>query len=226
MNDLADNGGVRILLVEDDRPLREALARGLRERGLTVDVAVDGTSGQEKAEINDYDVVVLDRDLPGLHGDEICRRLNASGSTARILMLTAAASLDDLTEGLDLGADDYLVKPFRFPELAARVRALGRRAGPPQPTVLRRHDIELDPARGVVTRGGRGLALTHRELAVLELLMRADGQIVSAERLLEKVWDEYADPFTSSVRVIMSRLRRKLGEPAVIETMVGRGYRL
>jgi DNA-binding response OmpR family regulator len=217
---------VRILLVEDDAPLREALARGLRGRGFTVDVADDGTTGQYKAELNAYDVIVLDRDLPGVHGDEICRRLSESGGTARILMLTAAASLDDLTQGLDLGADDYLVKPFRFRELVARVRALGRRTGAAQPTVLRRHDIELDPARGSAVRGDRELALTHRELAVLEQLMRADGQIVSAEHLLEKVWDEYADPFTSSVRVIMSRLRRKLGEPAVIETMVGRGYRL
>ncbi|MCW2528076.1 MAG: tcrA1 [Pseudonocardiales bacterium] len=217
---------MRVLVVEDDRALLETLRRGLHERGYTVDIAGDGTTGLAKSESNDYDVIVLDRDLPGIHGDEICRRLNAASSSARILMLTASAALDDLLEGLDLGADDYLTKPFRFAELAARVRALSRRAGRPQAAVMRNGDLELDPARMTAARGEVQLSLTHREFAVLELLMRAGGEIVSAETLIEKVWDEHADPFTSSVRVIMTRLRAKLGPPPLIHTVVGRGYRL
>lgn len=205
--------------------LASTIARGLRRRGYAVDVASDGEEGLGKALVNDYDVVLLDRDLPGIHGDEVCRQIRLARREARILMLTAAASLDDLVGGLALGADDYLTKPFRFAELVARVQALGRRGGPSAPTTLLVADVELDPARHVVRRAGAPVRLTAREFAVLEVLLRADGQVVSAEELLEKAWDELADPFTSSVRVIISRLRSKLGEPSVIETVVGRGYR-
>lgn len=206
--------------------LASTIARGLRRRGYAVDVASDGEEGLGKALVNDYDVVLLDRDLPGIHGDEVCRQIRLARREARILMLTAAASLDDLVGGLALGADDYLTKPFRFAELVARVQALGRRGGPSAPTTLLVADVELDPARHVVRRAGAPVRLTAREFAVLEVLLRADGQVVSAEELLEKAWDELADPFTSSVRVIISRLRSKLGEPSVIETVVGRGYRV
>lgn len=223
---MTDDGAMRVLVVEDEPELLSALQQGLHRRGFVVDAARDGGEALEKVELGSYDVIVLDRELPAVHGDEVCRQLNTAGATARIIMLTAAASLDDLTEGLDLGADDYLTKPFRFAELAARLRALGRRTGPPAPAVLSHGDLALDPGRGSVRRAGRAIALTHRELGVLELLMRAQGQIVSAESLLERVWDENADPFTSSVRVIMSRLRRKLGDPPVIETVIGRGYRI
>jgi DNA-binding response OmpR family regulator len=217
---------VRILVVEDEPELLETLRRGLVGRGFTVDAAVDGSEALLKVALGSYDVIVLDRDLPGVHGDEVCRRLNETGCAARIIMLTAAAALDDLTEGLDLGADDYLAKPFRFPELAARLRALGRRAGPAAPSVLRFRDLTLDPGSGSVRRDSGEIVLTHRELGVLELLLRAEGRIVSAEELLERVWDENADPFTTAVRVIMSRLRAKLGDPPLIETVIGRGYRM
>jgi two-component system, OmpR family, response regulator VanR len=223
---VSDDVAVRVLVVEDEPELLSSLQQGLHRRGFVVDAARDGQEALEKAELGSYDVIVLDRELPVVHGDEVCRRLNSSGAQPRIIMLTAAASLDDLTDGLDLGADDYLTKPFRFAELAARLRALGRRGGPPAPALLCHGDLTLDPGRGTVHRSGRPIALTHRELGVLELLMRAEGRIVSAETLLERVWDENADPFTTSVRVIMSRLRRKLGEPPLIETVVGRGYRL
>lgn len=215
-----------MLIVEDEPMLASTIARGLRRRGYAVDVASDGEEGLGKALVNDYDVVLLDRDLPGIHGDEVCRQIRLARREARILMLTAAASLDDLVGGLALGADDYLTKPFRFAELVARVQALGRRGGPSAPTTLLVADVELDPARHVVRRAGAPVRLTAREFAVLEVLLRADGQVVSAEELLEKAWDELADPFTSSVRVIISRLRSKLGEPSVIETVVGRGYRV
>ena len=217
---------MRVLIVEDETQLAQALARGLRRHGFTVDLAADGGSGLHKAAVVDYDAIVLDRDLPVVHGDEVCRRLNAEGAGARILMLTAAGELEDLVDGLDLGADDYLVKPVRLAELTARLRALGRRSGAPAPAVLRAGDLELDPGRLEAARDGRPLDLSPREFAVLELLVRAEGRLVSAEELLEKAWDENADPFTSVVRVVMSRLRRKLGEPDPIATVPGKGYRL
>jgi DNA-binding response OmpR family regulator len=217
---------MRLLVVEDEEQLAQALARGLRRLGFTVDVACDGDSGLRKTAVVEYDAVVLDRDLPTVHGDEVCRRLNASGYSARVLMLTAAGDLDDVVEGLDIGADDYLVKPVRLAELAARLRALGRRAQRPAAAELRYGELQLDPGRAAATRAGRPLELTPREYAVLELLVRADGRIVSAEDLLYRAWDENADPFTASVRVLLSRLRRKLGEPPLITTVVGRGYHL
>jgi DNA-binding response OmpR family regulator len=202
------------------------MARGLRRQGMAVDVALDGLAGFEKAVLNDYDVVILDRNLPGMHGDEVCRRLTASPSTARVLMLTAARGLRDRVTGLDLGADDYLGKPFAFDELVARLRALARRAGPVRPPTLRRGDVELDPATREVHRGGRRLELTNKEFGVLEVLLAADGGVVSAEELLEKAWDENTDPFSNVVRVTMMTLRRKLGDPPCIETLPGAGYRL
>ena len=217
---------MRVLIIEDEESLASAIARGLRQQGMAVDTALDGLSGLEKAILNDYDVVVLDRNLPELHGDEVCRRLSSSGASVRILMLTAARGLRDRVAGLDLGADDYLGKPFAFDELVARVRALARRAAPPRPPLLRRSDIELDPATRHARRGERRLELTNKEFGVLEVLLAADGGVVSAEELLEKVWDENADPFSNVVRVTMMTLRRKLGEPQFIETLPGAGYRL
>ncbi len=217
---------MRLLIIEDEEALAEAIARGLRKQGWATDVVLDGSQGLEKALINDYDVIVLDRNLPGLHGDEVCRRLTREGSQARILMLTAAHSLRDRVDGLDLGADDYLGKPFAFDELVARLRALARRSAPARPPVLRRAGIELDAATRRATREGSNLELTNKEFGVLEILMAADGRVVSSEELLEKVWDENADPFSNIVRVTMMTLRRKLGEPQPIETVVGVGYRL
>lgn len=217
---------MRILVIEDEEPMLKNLERGLSRAGFTVDSASDGETGLEKASLAGYDVIVLDRDLPRLHGDEVCRQLNLAGNEARVIMLTAAASLDDLTEGLGVGADDYLTKPFRFPELTARIKALARRSGKPSPVVYERGDLILDPARGTVSRAGKDLDLTQREIMVLEVLLRAEGGVVSADRLLEEVWGQDADPFGSSVRVTMSRLRRRLGDPPVIETVVGRGYRI
>jgi DNA-binding response OmpR family regulator len=218
---------MRILIAEDERRLAGAIARGLRREGMAVDVAHDGASALVKARVVPYDVVVLDRDLPELHGDEVCRHLSGGDEReTKVLMLTAADSLDDVVDGLSLGADDYLPKPFEWKELVARIRALARRAGRALPTVLRCGDVELDPARRTVTRAGQQIDLTPKEFGVLEALMSADGAAVSAEELLQRVWDEHADPFTDTVRMTVMTLRRKLGEPAVLETVMGAGYRI
>jgi DNA-binding response OmpR family regulator len=215
-----------VLFAEDHAELAETVATGLRREGLAVDVAADGAQALERATITSYDVVVLDRDLPEIHGDEVCRTLVARGSPTRVLMLTASASVADRVEGLRIGADDYLPKPFAFAELVARIRALGRRWQNALPPVLERGDLRLDPASRVASRSGRQLWLTPKEFAVLELLIAAGGAPVSAEMLLEKAWDEATDPFTSTVKVTVSRLRRKLGEPQVIETVAQVGYRI
>jgi DNA-binding response OmpR family regulator len=217
---------LRVLVVEDETNLADAIVRGLRREGMAVDVAYDGTVGHEMALVTRYDVVVLDRDLPGVHGDEICAALVSSGALTRVLMLTASGSVADRVEGLGLGADDYLPKPFDFTELVARVRALGRRATPATPPVLSVADLVLDQARHVVTRAGRPLDLTRKEFGLLEELLKAGGAVVSSEELLERVWDANADPFTTTVRVTMMTLRKKLGEPGLIETVVGAGYRI
>ncbi|MGH3683009.1 MAG: response regulator transcription factor [Natronosporangium sp.] len=217
---------MRVLVVEDERNLADAIARGLRRQGMAVDVAYDGDTGHEMSYVTRYDVVVLDRDLPGVHGDQICADLVASGALTRVLMLTASASVDDRVEGLQLGADDYLPKPFAFNELAARVRALGRRATPPAPPVFEVAGLVLDPAKRSVTRAGVPVDLTRKEFGVLEALLAARGAVVSSEELLERVWDANADPFTTTVRVTVRSLRRKLGDPPVVETVVGSGYRV
>ncbi|GAA4237495.1 response regulator transcription factor [Actinomadura meridiana] len=217
---------VRVLVVEDERVLADAIATGLRREALAVDVAYDGAGALERAGINDYDVIVLDRDLPRVHGDDVCKQLVSQRYPARIIMLTAAGELDDRVEGLSIGADDYLAKPFAFAELIARVRALGRRAAAPLPPVLERAGITLDPSRREVARDGRPVELTRKEFAVLEVLLSGDGAVVSSEQLLEKAWDEHIDPFTNVVRVTMMTLRKKLGDPPVIETVPGVGYRL
>jgi DNA-binding response OmpR family regulator len=217
---------VRILVVEDEEPLAEAIARGLRREGMAVDVALNGDDGHEKATITRYDVVLLDRDLPGMSGDELCREIVTSGELTRVLMLTASSAVSDRVEGLSLGADDYLAKPFAFPELVARVRALGRRATPAAPPLLTAGDVELDPAKRTVRRACGPVDLTRKEFGVLEVLLSADGSVVSSEELLERVWDENADPFTTTVRVTVMTLRKKLGEPGIIETVVGSGYRV
>ncbi|HWH29866.1 MAG TPA: response regulator transcription factor [Mycobacteriales bacterium] len=218
---------MRVLVVEDEVPLADAVARGLRREGMAVDVAYDGDSGLEKALTTRYDVLVLDRDLPVLSGDDVLRHLTGEASLTRVLMLTAAGSLSDRVAGLQLGADDYLAKPFAFAELVARVRALGRRATPPAPPVLHGPGgIVLDPARREATRDGQPLPLTRKELGVLEVLLAAGGAVVSSEELLERVWDEFADPATTTVRVTVMTLRKKLGDPPVVETVVGAGYRV
>jgi DNA-binding response OmpR family regulator len=217
---------MRVLVTEDDEVLAAAVAAGLRREGLAVDVALDGEEALEHLAVNRYDVVVLDRDLPGVHGDDVCRALVADRSASRVLMLTAARSVRDRVEGLDLGADDYLPKPFDFAELVARVRALGRRAAAPLPPSLSLGDLSLDPARRVAVRAGRRLPLTPKELAVLECLLASDGRPVPAEELLERVWDEAADPFTSTVKTTIRRLRAKLGDPPVIQTVRESGYRI
>lgn len=217
---------VRVLLAEDEAFLADAVAAGFRDAGWAVDVAPDGGRALDLSLVNDYDVVVLDRDLPVLHGDEVCRTLVAESRPCRILMLTAAAHLDDRMVGFELGADDYLAKPFAFVELVARVRALGRRPRAAVPLVLRTGDIELDPTRATVQRSGVDVQLTRKQFGVLELLMRADGRLVSAEEMLEKVWDENADPFTTAPRVTVSTLRRALGQPDPITTVPGVGYRI
>ncbi|MFG2107876.1 response regulator transcription factor [Micromonospora chersina] len=217
---------MRVLVVEDERNLADAIARGLRKRGLAVDVAYDGDAGHEAAFVTRYDVVILDRDLPGVHGDRICADLVASGALTRVLMLTASGTVADRVEGLQLGADDYLPKPFAFDELVARVQALGRRATPAAPPVLEVADLVLDPARRVVSRRGEPVDLTNKEFAVLAELIKARGAVVSSEELLERVWDANTDPFTTIVRVTVMTLRKKLGDPPLIETVVGAGYRI
>jgi DNA-binding response OmpR family regulator len=217
---------MRILVVEDEPLLADAVAQGLRHEAHAVDVAYDGAAALERVDVNDYDVVVLDRDLPVVHGDDVCRRLATKGSETRVLMLTAAAGIDDRVDGLALGADDYLPKPFAFRELSARVNALGRRARPAAPPVLRRAGISLDPHSREVHRDGRYVPLSRKEFAVLAELLRADGTAVSAESLLEKAWDENADPFTHAVRMTILKLRRKLGDPPVVLTEPGVGYRI
>jgi DNA-binding response OmpR family regulator len=217
---------MRVLVIEDDAELAEAIGVGLRREQLAVDVALDGESGFERALVTDYDVIVLDRDLPRLHGDDVCAGLVEARCRSRVLMLTAAATIEDRVDGLDLGADDYLPKPFAFAELVARIRALLRRAQPGLPPVLVRGDVALDPSRRCASRAGHELDLGPKEFGVLELLLSAQGRVVSAEEILERVWDEMADPFTSAVKVTMSRLRRKLGDPPVIETVAQAGYRI
>lgn len=217
---------MRILIVEDERDLADAIARGLRREGWAVDIARDGRSALEKSEISDYDLVLLDRQLPLVHGDEVCRELLTRGSRARILMLTASGTIDERVDGLDLGADDYLPKPFAFEELMARVRALLRRGDEARAPVLERAGIVLDPAQHTVERNGQPRLLTPKEFAVLEILLRAEGRVVSAEELLERAWDESANPFTNAVRVCVMTLRRRLGDPPAIETIVGAGYRI
>ncbi|RKN39470.1 response regulator transcription factor [Streptomyces hoynatensis] len=216
---------MRILLAEDEQALAKYVATGLRRQGFAVDLAPDGRTALDKWELAPYDVVVLDRDLPVVHGDTVCRRLAEHGGS-RILMLTASGTVQDRVEGLTLGADDYLGKPFAFSELVARVRALTRRSAPARPPVLRAADLVLDPARRTAERAGRLLALTPKEFGVLEHLLAAGGDVLSAETLLEKVWDEHADPFTNAVRITVGTLRRKLGDPPLLETVTGFGYRI
>jgi DNA-binding response OmpR family regulator len=217
---------MRVLLVEDEERLADTIARGLRREGMAVDVVLDGRSALTKASVNSYDVVILDRNLPVVHGDDVCRELISRHSPARILMLTAAGSIHDRVEGLDLGADDYLPKPFALTELVARLRALSRRPATPAIPVLSAGELTLDPARHVAERAGRDLGLTKKEFGVLEVLLSAEGRVVSAEELLEKVWDENADPFTNVVRVTIMTLRRKLGDPPLLETVAGVGYKI
>jgi DNA-binding response OmpR family regulator len=216
---------VRVLVVEDHVTLADRIGEGLRDAGFAVDVVHDGAAAVQSTMCTEYDVVVLDRDLPLVHGDRVCRRLVRDGSSSRILMLTAAADVEDRVDGLELGADDYLGKPFAFPELIARIRALGRR-GPGAPAVVQRGDLVVDRPRHRASRAGIPLTLTRKEFGVLEYLAGADGATVSAEELLEHVWDAHADPFSNTVAVTVRRLRRKLGDPPLIETMVGVGYRL
>jgi two-component system response regulator VanR len=215
---------MRVLVVEDDSVLAEAIARGLRQHAMSVDVAGDGAAALERTSVTRYDVVVLDRDLPGVHGDEVCRAI--AGESTRILMLTGAATVRDRVTGLNLGADDYLPKPFAFEELVARVHALLRRSAPARPPVVARSGITLDAAQRVVFRDGRFIRLARKEFAVLYELLAADGAVVSAEELLERAWDEHADPFTNSMRTTVATLRKKLGDPPVITTVVGSGYRI
>jgi DNA-binding response OmpR family regulator len=217
---------MRVLVVEDQRRLAEAVAEGLRREGMAVDISYDGADALSHVSVNIYDVVVLDRDLPVVHGDQVCRALVDQQAEARVLMLTAASTIADRVDGLELGADDYLPKPFEFAELVARVRALGRRPGAAVPPKLKRGDLALDSARRVAFRGDRRLMLSPKEFALLEYLMAADGRVISAEELLVRVWDEAADPFTSTVKTTIGRLRAKLGEPSVIETVREAGYRI
>ncbi|MEU6944632.1 response regulator transcription factor [Streptomyces sp. NPDC046316] len=217
---------MRVLLVEDEAFLAEMIAEGLRRDALAVDVAGDGLEALRKMQFGEYDVVVLDRDLPGMHGDDVCRRVVEQRLTTRVLMLTAAGTVRDRVDGLGLGADDYLTKPFAYDELLARVLALGRRARPALPPVLERAGIVLDTARRQASRDGRHLQLSRKEFAVLEALLRAEGAVVSGEDLIEQVWEEHTSYRTNAVRVTLSKLRAKLGEPPVVETVPGAGYRI
>ncbi|MFC4908966.1 response regulator transcription factor [Actinomadura gamaensis] len=217
---------MRVLVAEDERMLADSIAEGLRAETIAVDVVYDGDAALERLGVHEYDVLLLDRDLPVVHGDEVCRAVVESAAQVRVLMLTAASSVPARVEGLSIGADDYLPKPFAFEELIARVHALARRVRPADPPTFERAGIRLDPAHREVFRDGRYVRLARKEFAVLAELLRADGAVVSAERLLEKVWDEHTDPFTNTVRVTLMKLRRKLGEPAVIETVPGVGYRI
>jgi DNA-binding response OmpR family regulator len=217
---------MRILVAEDEPRIAAAVARGLRREGMAVDIAPDGAVALFKARVNPYDVVVLDRDLPELHGDVVCRTLATEQPRTKVLMLTAARSTDELVQGLSLGADDYLTKPFRFAELVARLHALGRRTGEARPPVLSAGDVELDPAARIATRAGRSLDLTVKEFAVLETLLTAQGAVVTPEELLERAWDEQLDPLSNTVRMTVMTLRRKLGDPPLIHTVRGSGYRV
>jgi DNA-binding response OmpR family regulator len=217
---------MRVLVADDERLLAETVAEGLRRLSIAVDVCYDGEAALELVSVHRYDVAVLDRDMPGRSGDEVCRHIVDSRNGVRVLMLTAAGGIRDRVDGLSLGADDYLTKPFAFAELAARVQALGRRAGAATPPVLDQHGIVLDVPRHAASRDGRLLSLTPKEFAVLSVLMRAEGRVVTAEQLLEQAWDEHTDPFTNAVRVAVMTLRRKLGDPPVIQTVPRVGYRL
>jgi DNA-binding response OmpR family regulator len=217
---------MRLLVVEDHEVLAAAIAAGLRREGMAVDLARHGQEALDRLGVTRYDVVVLDRDLPVVHGDEVCRRIVDGDSSSRVLMLTAASTVRDTVDGLGVGADDYLAKPFDFAELVARIRALARRSAPAVPPVIKRGDISLDPARHTVFRAGRRLDLSPKEFALLECLLAAAGRVVSAEDLLDRVWDEAADPFTTAVKTTIRRLRGKLGEPPVITTVREAGYRI
>ncbi|MEE6260213.1 response regulator transcription factor [Plantactinospora sonchi] len=217
---------MRVLVADDERLLADMVAQGLRRLAMAVDVCYDGDAAWERVSVHRYDVAVLDRDMPGRTGDEVCRSIAGSDAGTRVLMLTAAAGIRDRVEGLGLGADDYLTKPFAFAELVARVQALGRRSAPAVPPVLEQHGIVLDEGRHEVTRDGRPVPLSPKEFAVLHVLMRAAGRVVSAEELLEQAWDEFADPFTNVVRVTVMTLRKKLGQPQVIQTVPRAGYRI
>jgi DNA-binding response OmpR family regulator len=217
---------MRILVAEDEPRIAAAVARGLRREGMAVDVAPDGAAALYKARINPYDVIVLDRDLPEVHGDDVCRTLTAEQPRTKVLMLTAARTTDELVAGLSLGADDYLTKPFRFAELVARLRALGRRTGEARPPVLEAGDVALDPAKRTATRAGLDLDLTLKEFAVLQALLEAQGAVVTPEELLERAWDEQLDPLSNTVRMTVMTLRRKLGDPPIIQTVRGSGYRV
>src|SRR4051812_44395736 len=217
---------MRILVAEDEPRIAAAVARGLRREGMAVDVAPDGAAALYKARVNPYDVVVLDRDLPEVHGDEVCRTLTAEQPRTKVMMLTAARTTDELVQGLSLGADDYLTKPFRFAELVARLRALGRRTGDARPPVLEAGDVVLDPAKRTASRAGLDLDLTLKEFAVLQALLEAQGAVVTPEELLERAWDEQLDPLSNTVRMTVMTLRRKLGDPPLIQTVRGSGYRV
>ena len=217
---------MRVLVVEDEEMLNDVIARGLRQQGMAVDTALDGADALRKSEMHAYDVVILDRDLPGIPGDEVCRRLVGGTDAPRVIMLTASTAIDDRVEGLTLGADDYLGKPFAFPELVARIQALNRRPSRKTPPRLERKGVTLDSAAKTVERDGAAVSLRRKEFGVLQMLLEADGAVVSAEELLEHVWDAEVDPFSNIVSVTMARLRRKLGDPPLIETVAGAGYRI